>query len=114
MCASELTTFHAEALAGLQAFEKTLPCKYFYDQRGSQLFDQICDLPEYYPTRTEAAIMRGHIGEMASLFGPDCLLDRIWQRQQHENTRILLEHLPHLAGYVPMDISREHLHQTAS
>ncbi len=48
-------TFRAEVLAGLQSFEKTLPCKYFYDQRGSQLFDQICDLPEYYPTRTEAA-----------------------------------------------------------
>ena len=111
-CAPDLTTFHAEALAGLRSFEKTLPCKYFYDQRGSQLFDQICDLPEYYPTRTEAGIMRDHIGEMAALFGPNCLLIE-YGSGSSTKTRILLDHLPHLAGYVPMDISREHLHQTA-
>jgi dimethylhistidine N-methyltransferase len=111
-CAPGLATFHAEALAGLRSFEKTLPCKYFYDQRGSQLFDQICDLPEYYPTRTEAGIMRDHIGEMAALFGPDCLLIE-YGSGSSTKTRILLDHLPHLAGYVPMDISREHLHQTA-
>lgn len=111
--APDLATFHAEARAGLQAFEKTLPCKYFYDQRGSQLFDQICELPEYYPTRTEAAIMRDNIAEMAALFGPDCLLIE-YGSGSSTKTRILLDHLPHLSGYVPMDISREHLHQTAA
>ena len=104
--------FLEEALAGLKKEQKTLPCKYFYDRRGSQLFDQICDLPEYYPTRTEAGIMQGNIAEMAALFGPDCLLVE-YGSGSSTKTRILLDHLPDLAGYVPMDISREHLYQTA-
>ncbi|MGI4787480.1 MAG: L-histidine N(alpha)-methyltransferase [Janthinobacterium lividum] len=104
--------FLKEALSGLTQSQKTLPCKYFYDQRGSQLFDQICELPEYYPTRTEAGIMQNNIHEMASLFGPDCLLIE-YGSGSSTKTRILLDHLPHLAGYVPMDISREHLYQTA-
>ena len=112
-CAPDLATFRSEVLTGLQSFEKTLPCKYFYDQRGSQLFDQICDLPEYYPTRTEAGIMRDHVQEMAALFGPDCLLIE-YGSGSSTKTRILLDHLPRLAGYVPMDISREHLHRTAA
>ena len=112
-CAPDLRTFRQEVLAGLRSFEKTLPCKYFYDQRGSQLFDAICELPEYYPTRTEAAIMRAHVGEMVSLFGPDCLLIE-YGSGSSTKTRILLDHLPHLAGYVPMDISREHLCSTAA
>ena len=112
-CAPGLATFRAEVLTGLQSFEKTLPCKYFYDRRGSQLFDRICDLPEYYPTRTEAGIMRDHAEEMAALFGPDCLLIE-YGSGSSTKTRILLDHLPHLAGYVPMDISREHLYQTAA
>ena len=112
-CAPGTATFLAEALAGLQTFEKTLPCKYFYDQRGSELFDRICDLPEYYPTRTEAGIMRRHAGEMAALFGPDCLLIE-YGSGSSTKTRILLDDLPHLAGYVPMDISREHLAATAA
>ena len=108
----ETVTFEAEALAGLSAFEKTLPCKYFYDAHGSQLFDQICDLPEYYPTRTELGIMRQHVGEMAALLGPDCLLVE-YGSGSSTKTRILLDHLPDLAGYVPMDISRDHLLMTA-
>ncbi len=104
--------FLADALAGLRAMPKTLPCKYFYDKRGSELFDQICDLPEYYPTRTESAIMEDNIGEMAAVFGEECLLIE-YGSGSSTKTRILLDHLPHLAGYVPMDISREHLHQTA-
>jgi len=112
-CAPGLAAFRAEALTGLQSFEKTLPCKYFYDRRGSELFDRICDLPEYYPTRTEAGIMRDHAEEMAALFGLDCLLIE-YGSGSSTKTRILLDHLPHLAGYVPMDISRDHLHQTAA
>ncbi len=104
--------FLAEALAGLRSAPKTLPCKYFYDRRGSELFDQICALPEYYPTRTEAAIMADQIGEMAAVFGPDTLLIE-YGSGSSAKTRILLDHLPGLAGYVPIDISREHLYQTA-
>ncbi len=109
---SETAIFEAEALAGLTEFEKTLPCKYFYDAHGSQLFDQICDLPEYYPTRTELGIIRRHVAEMATLLGPDCLLVE-YGSGSSTKTRILLDHLPDLAGYVPMDISREHLLMTA-
>lgn len=112
-CAPDRATFRAEVLTGLQSFEKSLPCKYFYDRRGSQLFDLICDLPEYYPTRTEAGIMRDHAEEMAALFGPDCLLIE-YGSGSSTKTRILLDHRPHLAGYVPMDISREHLYHTAA
>ncbi len=108
----DTAVFEAEALAGLSAFEKTLPCKYFYDAHGSHLFDQICDLPEYYPTRTELGIMRQHVSEMAGLLGPDCLLVE-YGSGSSTKTRILLDHLPDLAGYVPMDISREHLLMTA-
>ena len=104
--------FLADALAGLQSTPKTLPCKYFYDQCGSQLFDRICELPEYYPTRTEAGIMADNVEEMAAVFGPNALLIE-YGSGSSTKTRILLDHLPHLAGYVPMDISREHLYQTA-
>lgn len=112
-CAPGAEVFLAEALAGLQSFEKTLPCKYFYDRRGSLLFDRICDLPEYYPTRTEAAVMADHVAEMAALIGPDSLLIE-YGSGSSTKTRTLLDHLPRLAGYVPMDISREHLHHTAA
>ena len=106
------TQFLRDVLDGLQSTPKTLPCKYFYDQRGSQLFDLICELPEYYPTRTEARIMEDNIEEMAAAFGSDALLIE-YGSGSSTKTRILLDHLPHLAGYVPIDISREHLYQTA-
>ena len=106
------TQFLRDALDGLKSTPKTLPCKYFYDRRGSALFDQICELPEYYPTRTEAGLMADNIEEMAAVFGPDTLLIE-YGSGSSTKTRILLDHLPHLAGYVPMDISREHLYRTA-
>ncbi len=112
-CAPDADQFRAEILAGLQTFEKTLPCKYFYDARGSELFDQICELPEYYPTRTEASIMQAHAVEMAALFPPNCLLIEYGSGSSIK-TRILLDRLPHIAGYVPMDISRDHLCRTAA
>ncbi len=110
---STTAQFLADALTGLKSTPKTLPCKYFYDQRGSQLFDQICELPEYYPTRTEAGIMADNVEEMAAVFGLNTLLVE-YGSGSSTKTRILLDHLPHLAGYVPMDISREHLYQTAA
>ena len=112
-CAPAMESFESEVLAGLSTFEKTLPCKYFYDAYGSALFDQICELPEYYPTRTEAAIMQGNAAEMAALVCPDSLLIEYGSGSSIK-TRILLDRLPRLAGYVPMDISREHLRRTAA
>lgn len=104
--------FYEEVLHGLRQSQKTLPCKYFYDARGSHLFDQICELDEYYPTRTELAIMRDNIAEMAALLGPNvCLVE--YGSGSSLKTRLLLDAARDLAAYVPVDISREHLRRTA-
>lgn len=107
-----LADFYTEVLFGLRQTPKSLPCKFFYDERGSRLFDQICDLPEYYPTRTEMGIMQAHVAEMTARFGPDCRLVEYGSGSSLK-TRILLDHAPHLAAYVPVDISREHLRRSA-
>jgi uncharacterized SAM-dependent methyltransferase len=66
--------FRADVLRGLRAPKKELPCKYFYDEVCAALFEQITELDEYYPTRTELGIMERHAAEMAELLGPRCLL----------------------------------------
>jgi dimethylhistidine N-methyltransferase len=100
-------------LAGLQKPLKELPSKLFYDERGSQLFERICELPEYYVTRVEQSIMDRSIGDIAARLGPDCLLVELGSGSSRK-TRSLLDHLPRLAGYVPIDISKEHLMQSAA
>jgi len=97
-----------EILAGLRRPQKTTSPKFLYDQRGSRLFDRICELDEYYPTRTELAIMESHVEDMARLLGPGCLLIEFGSGSSLK-TRILLDHLSDPAGYVPIDISKEHL-----
>src|SRR3989440_11240359 len=67
-------TFRDEVLQGLQDARKELPSKYFYDEVGSQLFEQICELDEYYLTRTELGIMQERMAEIVALLGPQCLL----------------------------------------
>ncbi len=104
-------SFLDEVLFGLQQSPKALPCKYFYDKRGSRLFDQICDLDEYYLTRTELAIMDAYAPQMAAQIGPGVMLVE-YGSGSSVKTRILLEHLPEVAAYVPVDISRKHLQQT--
>lgn len=104
----ESSTFLEDVLDGLSRPRKTLPSKYFYDDRGSVLFDRICELEEYYPTRTELAIMREHAGEMAEAVGERVLLIE-YGSGSSVKTHILLEALASPAGYVPIDISREHL-----
>lgn len=104
--------FLDDVVQGLSAEQKTLPCKYFYDERGSQLFDQICDLEEYYLTRTELQILRGHAGEIADAVGSGVTLVEPGSGSSIK-TRILLDHLHEPAEYVPIDISREHLIQSA-
>lgn len=103
-----LAEFRADVLAGLSQPRKTLPCKYLYDERGSRLFDRICELPEYYPTRTEVSILRRHASEMAIELGDECLIIE-YGSGSSAKTPILLERLRRPAGYVPVDISREHL-----
>jgi dimethylhistidine N-methyltransferase len=103
--------FLAEALHGLRQARKSLPCKYFYDAEGSKLFDQICTLPEYYPTRTELGILRAHAAEMAACLGPETLLVE-YGSGSSVKTRLLLDRLARPSAYVPVDISREHLLET--
>ncbi|MFQ5982139.1 MAG: L-histidine N(alpha)-methyltransferase [Woeseiaceae bacterium] len=98
----------SEILEGLSRAQKALSPKYFYDERGSKLFDAICELPEYYLTRTELAIMRAHIADMADLIGPQASIIEFGSGSSLK-TRMLLENLDRLAAYVPVDISREHL-----
>jgi len=98
----------AEFLAGLKHDPKFLPCKFFYDERGSRLFDQICELQEYYVTRTETQILRKHLDEIAGLCGPHCLLVELGSGSSTK-TRMLLDTLESPVAYVPIDISRPHL-----
>ena len=88
--------------------EKTISSKYFYDERGSQLFDQITHRPEYYPTETELGIMQENMDEIAALVGEHASLIEFGSGSSRK-TRILLENLNQLAAYVPVDISEDHL-----
>jgi dimethylhistidine N-methyltransferase len=98
----------AEVLEGLGLSQKKLPSKLFYDQRGSELFDQICKLDEYYLTRTEMWIMNRYIGEISELIGEKCLLIEFGSGSSTK-VRLLLDHLIDPVGYIPIDISSEHL-----
>ena len=108
----DISQFRDEVWAGLSHPQKTLPCKYFYDERGSALFEAICEVPEYYPTRTELSIMEAHAPAMASLLGARCLLVEYGSGSSRK-TRLLLDRLRDAAGYVPIDISREALSESA-
>jgi L-histidine N-alpha-methyltransferase len=103
----------SEIVTGLSASEKHISPKYFYDERGSQLFDEITRLPEYYLTNTELGIMRDNIDEIVALVGQQASLIEFGSGSSLK-TRILLEHLSELAAYVPVDISNEHLHASAN
>jgi dimethylhistidine N-methyltransferase len=104
--------FHAEALAGLQHQPKSLPPKFFYDKRGSELFDRICELDEYYPTRTETAILEHHAGEIAGLVGEDCVLIEYGSGSSRK-IRLLIDELGGRLTYIAIDISRQHLLESA-
>jgi dimethylhistidine N-methyltransferase len=102
----------AEILAGLRASPKRLSPKFFYDERGSGLFDSICDQPEYYPTRTEIGIMQAHAADMADALGTNVMMVELGSGSSVK-TRLLLDVLPAPCAYVPVDISHEHLSRAA-
>jgi dimethylhistidine N-methyltransferase len=104
----DLSDMRDEVLRGLGKPSKELPAKLFYDDIGSQLFDRICELDEYYLTRAETAIMREHAGEMATIIGGGCLLIEFGSGSSRK-TRILLDCMRDVLAYVAIDISREHL-----
>lgn len=110
--ALEGSGIYRDVIDGLSREPKSLPCRLLYDRRGSELFERICELEEYYPTRTETAIMRAAIGEIVSLVGPGCLLVE-YGSGSSTKTRVLLDRLPRLAAYMPIDISAELLEECA-
>src|SRR2546428_2094259 len=95
--------FLEEVLTALERPQKNIPPKYFYDEQGCRLFEAICELPEYYLTRTETAILRTCIAEIAQFIGPDAQLIEFGSGAQAK-TRILIEALRTLL-YVPVDIA---------
>jgi len=97
-----------EVIAGLREQPPRISPIWFYDQRGSALFERICELPEYYPTRTELAIMREHAASMAAMLGPQAAVIEPGSGASLK-TRLLLDALERPAAYLPVDISREHL-----
>ena len=105
-------SFRATVLEGLQHEQKEIPSKFLYDERGSKLFDAICETDDYYPTRTEIGIMKQHVEEMVDAIGPRALLAEYGSGSSLK-TRILLDHVEDLALYVPIDISRAHLVESA-
>ena len=108
-----LKSFRDDVFEGLSREQKELPCKYFYDDRGSELFNTICGLDEYYPTRTETALLQAHGREMADLIGPGvCLIE--FGCGSLLKTRLLLDALRSPAAFVPIDISADHLLQSSA
>jgi dimethylhistidine N-methyltransferase len=103
--------FREDVLSGLAKNRRQIPPKYFYDQEGSRLFDAICQLPEYYPTRTEIGLLKRYGREMAQCVGEGSVLVEFGSGSSIK-IRLLLEALQP-AAYLPIDISREHLFQSA-
>ena len=97
-----------EIIAGLQNPQKMISPKYFYDERGSKLFEDICELPEYYLTRAEIGIMRENMSDIADCAGPGTSVIEFGSGAGLK-TRYLLEHLDQPLVYVPVDISGDHL-----
>jgi len=103
----------ADALSGLSKSPKRLPSKYFYDARGSKLFERICEQPEYYPTRVELSIMRDHVGAIAEALGPNVRLVE-YGSGSGLKTRLLLRNLESPVAYVPVEISRSALAESVA
>ncbi len=103
-----MDTFKSEVIAGLRQSPKRIPSKFFYDERGSQLFEAITELPEYYLTRTEISILTEYLPEMVHLIGPDATIIEFGTGAGLK-TKLLLEGLEHPHTYIPIDISPEQL-----
>ncbi|WP_420429821.1 L-histidine N(alpha)-methyltransferase [Algiphilus sp.] len=108
-----LEDFAGDALAGLSATPKTLPSKYLYDTRGSELFEAICEQPEYYPTRTELAILKREANAMAEAVGPRAMVVEYGSGSGIKTQR-LLSALADPVAYVPIEISHSALNASVA
>jgi dimethylhistidine N-methyltransferase len=104
--------FARDVIDGLKRTPKSLPCKYFYDLKGSQLFDRITEQPAYYPTLAETQLLEAHAASIAALLGPRVDLIELGSGSSIK-TRLLLNALRNPQRYVPIDISAEHLQASA-
>ena len=109
----ESADFLAGVITGLSSNPRTIPCKYFYDERGAELFQKICELPEYYVTRTEIDILDRCRADIASQLGPNIELIGLGTGAGTK-TRILIEALKNPAVYIPVDISKKQLRQSTA
>src|SRR5207253_646080 len=109
----ELSDFISDVIAGLSSNPRTLPYKYFYDERGAALFQKICDLPEYYITRTEIDILDRNRAKIASQLGSGVELIGLGTGAGTK-TRILVEALKDPAVYLPVDISQKQLRESTA
>jgi dimethylhistidine N-methyltransferase len=103
--------FLSEVVDGLSSRPRSLPCKYFYDATGAELFQKICELPEYYPTRTELQILDRYSDEISALLGRGVELIGLGTGAGTK-TRLLLEGLEKPVAYIPVDISKKQLEES--
>ena len=106
--APEQQSFAEALVIGLSRPQKAIPPRFLYDEAGSRLFDRICELPEYYPTRTEVSILADKADEIAEAIGSDVALLEFGAGSSRK-ARLLLDALERPAAYEPIDVSREHL-----
>ncbi len=102
-----------DVIAGLLAPQKTLPCRLLYDARGAELFERICEVAEYYPTRTEIALLAEHLPQLAGQVGPRARVIEPGSGAGSK-TRMLLSSLPSPSSYVPIDVAAEQLRDNAA
>ena len=106
-------SFENDVIDGLSQVQKTIPCRWLYDERGSELFEEITVLPEYYPTRTETGILSQYAAEIADHVGPHATVVE-YGAGASVKTRILIDALEELTTYIPVDISAEFLQTSAA
>jgi len=104
--------FAHAVIEGLSNGAKQIPCRFLYDARGSELFEEITELDEYYPTRTEIGLLQNYGAEIGEMAGPGCALVEFGSGSSRK-TRILIDHLEEIAAYVPIDIADEALNEAA-
>ncbi|HEX4113975.1 MAG TPA: L-histidine N(alpha)-methyltransferase [Stellaceae bacterium] len=106
--APKLDSFRDAVLDGLSRAQKRIPCRFLYDERGSDLFEAICETPEYYPTRTEIGILAERAGEIAKLIGSEATLIEFGSGAGHK-VKLLLRALDRPRAYAGIEVSRETL-----
>jgi dimethylhistidine N-methyltransferase len=105
-------SFQDALIAGLSRRPRSIPSRFLYDAQGSALFDRICDLPEYYPTRTEMRILEDCAADIAGLIGPEAALIELGSGSSVK-VRLLLDAMERPSAYLPIDVSGDHLRASA-